>query len=81
MVDAVVTAAEGLGVSPLEIALSWVRDQPGVVAPILGARTAAQLKDALAVEALTLPAEIRSALDEVSEPAKAYPEHGWAQRR
>jgi aryl-alcohol dehydrogenase-like predicted oxidoreductase len=81
VVDAVVTAAAGLDVSPLEIALSWVRDQPGVLAPIVGARTAAQLKAALAVEALTLPAEIRSALDEVSEPAKGYPEHGWAQRR
>ena len=68
------TAAEGLGVSPLEIALAWVRDRPGVVAPILGARTAAQLRGSLQVEDLELPEEIRLALDEVSEPAHGYPE-------
>ena len=33
IVESVSTAAEGLGVSPLAVALSWVRDQPGVVAP------------------------------------------------
>ncbi len=31
VVESVTTAAEGLGVSPLAVALSWVRDQPGVV--------------------------------------------------
>ena len=44
VVDALVTAAEGLDCSPAELALAWVRDQPGVVAPIVGARTAAQLR-------------------------------------
>ena len=39
---------------------------PGVVAPIVGARTAAQLQAALAVEELTLPDEIIAALDDVS---------------
>ena len=74
IVTAVATAAEGLGVSPLEIALSWVRDRPGVVAPIVGARTAAQLRGSLQVEDLDLPEEIRSALDEVSAPQLGYPE-------
>lgn len=37
VVDAVATAAEGLSVTPLEIALTWVRDRPGVTAPIVGA--------------------------------------------
>jgi aryl-alcohol dehydrogenase-like predicted oxidoreductase len=41
VVEAVVRAAEGLGWTPLEVALAWVRDRPGVTAPILGARTAA----------------------------------------
>jgi aryl-alcohol dehydrogenase-like predicted oxidoreductase len=66
IVESVSTAAEGLGVSPLAVALSWVRDQPGVVAPIVGARTAAQLAVILEAEELTLPAEIRDALDDVS---------------
>ncbi len=66
IVESVVRAAEGLDWSPLEVALVWVRDRPGVTAPIVGARTAAQLKGALAVEELTLPAEIVEALDDVS---------------
>ena len=43
IVEAVARAADGLGWSPLEVALVWVRDRPGVTAPIVGARTAAQL--------------------------------------
>jgi aryl-alcohol dehydrogenase-like predicted oxidoreductase len=80
IVDAVATAANGLGVSPSEVALAWVRDRPGVVAPIVGARTAAQLRTALAAEDVTLPAEIRAALDDVSMPVLGYPDHGWSQR-
>ena len=44
IVDAVCTAADGLDATPLEVALAWVRDAPGVTAPIVGARTAAQLR-------------------------------------
>ena len=66
IVDAVVTAADGLGCSPAEIALAWVRDQPGVVAPVIGARTAAQLRGTLTSDDVHLPVEIREALDEVS---------------
>jgi aryl-alcohol dehydrogenase-like predicted oxidoreductase len=80
VVEAVVTAASGLGVAPLEVALAWVRDRPGVTAAIVGARTAAQLKGSLSVESLALPHEIRSALDEVSAMPVGYPDHGWNQR-
>ncbi len=66
VVEAVVRAAEGLDLSPLQVALLWVRDAPGVTAPLLGARTAGQLSPALAVESQVLPAEIASALDDVS---------------
>ena len=81
IVDAVATAAEGLGASPTEVALAWLRDRPGVVAPILGARTNNQLLAALASEELELPEEITRALDEISAPPMGYPEAGWAQRR
>ena len=67
IVDAVVIAARGMNVSPAEIALAWVRDRPGVVAPILGVRSATQLEAALASEDLELPAELTKALDDVSE--------------
>ena len=69
IVEAVVRAAEGLDWSPLEVALAWVRDRPGVTAPIVGARTAAQLKGALSVEECELPPEIVTALEDVSQPA------------
>jgi aryl-alcohol dehydrogenase-like predicted oxidoreductase len=67
VVEAVARAAEGLDWTPLEVSLVWVRDRPGVTAPIVGARTAAQLKGALAIDELTLPPEIVEALDDVSE--------------
>jgi len=81
IVDAVATAADGLGASPTEVSLAWLRDRPGVVAPILGARTNSQLLAALASDELELPEEISRALDEVSAPHASYPEAGWAQRR
>ena len=81
IVDAVAIAADGLGTSPTEVALAWLRDRPGVVAPILGARMNSQLLAALASDELELPEEITHALDEISAPALGYPEAGWAQRR
>jgi aryl-alcohol dehydrogenase-like predicted oxidoreductase len=74
IVEAVATAAEGLASSPVAVALAWLRDRPGVSAPILGARTLGQLTAALASETLGLPQEIRDALDDVSAPALGYPE-------
>ncbi len=74
IVEAVATAAEGLATSPVAVALAWLRDRPGVVAPILGARTLGQLTGALASEALELPREIIDALDDVSAPVIGYPE-------
>ncbi len=67
IVSAVLTAADGLGTSPLSVALAWVRDRPGVAAAVVGARDAAQLRASTAAERLMLPAEIRTALDDVSE--------------
>jgi aryl-alcohol dehydrogenase-like predicted oxidoreductase len=69
IVEAVVRAADGLGWTPLEVALVWVRDRPGVTAPIVGARTADQLRGALRTDELALPDEIAQALDDVSGPA------------
>jgi len=67
IVDAVAIAAQGMNVSLAEIALAWVRDRPGVVAPIVGARTTGQLRTALASEDLELPTELVQALDDVSD--------------
>ncbi len=74
VVDAVCTAADGLGRSPLEVALAWLTDQVPVASALIGARTPAQLRASLASLDLILPPEIRLALDEVSAPALGYPE-------
>jgi len=66
VVEAVVTAAQGLGFSPLEVALAWVRDSNSVTSTIVGARTGAQLRGVLTSEEISLPEVVRSVLDEVS---------------
>ena len=66
IVEAVVVAAEGLGYSPLEVALAWVRDAPGVTTSLIGARTGAQLRGVLKSEEIALPDIVRSALNDVS---------------
>ncbi|WP_406345283.1 aldo/keto reductase [Streptomyces sp. NBC_00648] len=78
IVDAVTIAADGLAATPLQVALAWVRDRPGVTAPIVGARNAQQLAAALSVEALSLPDEICRALDDVSAPVHRYPDQDWS---
>ncbi len=66
IVEAVFVAADGLGLSPLEVSLAWVRDATGVTSSVVGARTAAQLRGILTSEGVTLPAPVREALDDVS---------------
>jgi aryl-alcohol dehydrogenase-like predicted oxidoreductase len=66
IVEAVAVAAEGLGFSPLEVALAWVRDAPGVTSALIGARTGAQLRGILKSEEISLPDIVRTALDDIS---------------
>jgi len=55
------------GVPRAQIALAWVRHQPGVIAPIVGASKISHLDDALAaVDLLLSDAELKE-LDEVSK--------------
>ncbi|WP_193517258.1 aldo/keto reductase [Nocardiopsis kunsanensis] len=66
VVESVCTAAEGLGVPPLAVALSWARDQEGVAAAVVGPRTLSQLEEVLDVETVQLPPKIREALDDAT---------------
>ena len=66
IVQAVRTAADGLALTPAQVALMWVRDAPGVTAPLIGPRTVDQLLPLLAVSDSTLPDPITQALDDVS---------------
>lgn len=66
IVEAVFVAAQGLGYSPLEVSLAWVRDTPGITSAIVGARTGAQLRGILKSEEIALPEIVRGVLDEIS---------------
>lgn len=74
VVEAVVTAAEGLGRAPLDVALSWLLGRPTVASAVVGARTPAQLRASLDATDLVLPRAVRAALDDVSEIEVGYPE-------
>jgi 1-deoxyxylulose-5-phosphate synthase len=54
IVDAVATIADQRGVSRAQVALAWVRQQPAVTAPIIGATKQHHLDDAVASLAIVL---------------------------
>ena len=43
--EEVIKVAEETGFTPSQVAINWVRQQPGVIIPIIGAKTEKQLKD------------------------------------
>ncbi|MBN1213655.1 MAG: aldo/keto reductase [candidate division Zixibacteria bacterium] len=71
--DEVVKVATECGSSPARVALNWVRQQPGLIIPIIGARTAGQLKENLACLDRPLAAEHIERLNKVSEIELGFP--------
>jgi aryl-alcohol dehydrogenase (NADP+) len=72
--DAVVRIAREIGATPAQVALSWIADRPGVLAPIVGARTVEHLRRNLGAAELTLDKEAAAALETVSAPQSGgYP--------
>lgn len=69
--NAFVALANAAGVSPVQLAILWVKDQPGVTAPLIGPRTLEQLEHYLPVLEMTLDAETREACDELVPPGSA----------
>jgi aryl-alcohol dehydrogenase-like predicted oxidoreductase len=63
-----VALAKARGLSAAQLALLWVKDQPGVTAPIYGPRTVAQLEEALPVMEMHLSEEDRQVLDGLNPP-------------
>jgi aryl-alcohol dehydrogenase-like predicted oxidoreductase len=59
------------GLTPAQLSLLWVKDQPGVTAPIIGPRTPEQLAEMLEVAALQTDEELRAAFDELTPPGMA----------
>ncbi len=73
VIETLVEVAEHRGQSPAAVALNWVKDRPGVTAPIIGVRTLAQLEGNLGSVGWTLDEASRQRLDEVSALAAPYP--------
>jgi len=69
----VVRIADEIGRTPAQVALAWVRQGPGVIVPLVGARTRAQLDDNLGCLDLVLDAEHKARLDEVSRIPRGFP--------
>jgi aryl-alcohol dehydrogenase-like predicted oxidoreductase len=63
-----VALAGEVGISPVHMAVLWVKDQPGITAPIIGPRTLSHLEDLLPVGEMTLDEEVRLACDELVPP-------------
>lgn len=71
--DLVRAIAGETGASPAQVAIAWLLGQPGVTAPILGARTLAQLEDNLGALDVVLTADQRERLDAASRPDPIFP--------
>jgi hypothetical protein len=59
------------GISPAQLAVLWVKDQPGVTAPLIGPRTLEQLEHYLPVLDMNLSPELREACDQLVPPGSA----------
>jgi aryl-alcohol dehydrogenase-like predicted oxidoreductase len=63
VVDALVEVAGELGRPPAQVALAWLRDRPGVTAPVVGVTKPSHLEDALASLDLDLGPDERTRLE------------------
>lgn len=77
----VVAVARELGRSPAQVALNWVRAGQGVIVPLVGARTQAQLEDNLGCLDFELPAALKARLDDASRIELGFPHEFLAQFR
>ena len=66
-----VKLAQEHGIDPAQLAILWVKDQPGITAPIIGPRTMAQLENLLPVMEMSLSDEMRAACDALVPPGSA----------
>jgi aryl-alcohol dehydrogenase-like predicted oxidoreductase len=67
----VAALAKERGLTSAQMALLWVKDQPGVTSPIIGPRTLEQLNSFLPVMEMQLADEDRALFDELVHPGNA----------
>ncbi|MEJ5201536.1 MAG: aldo/keto reductase [Anaerolineales bacterium] len=74
IIDALFAITAETGKSVAQVALNWVKDRPGVTAPIIGVRTIQHLEDNLGATGWSLSSEHRDWLDRVSDIPLPYPQ-------
>lgn len=79
IIEVLVAIAAERGVSAAQVALAWLLGRPGICTLVIGARTEDQLTGNLGAAELTLTADERTRLDQVSAPPLLYPY--WHQAR
>ena len=75
IIDVMTRIAERHSSSVARIALSWIKDRPGVTSVIIGAKNLEQLHDNIACTQLQLAEDELKELNEISALAPEYP--GW----
>lgn len=80
-----VKLAEEHQISPAQLAVLWVKDQPGITAPLIGPRTLDQLEHLLPVANMKLSPELAAACDQLVPPGGAvasfYNSATWMKQR
>ncbi len=64
-----VSLAREAGIPPIQLAVLWVKDQPGITAPIIGPRTLDHLEDYLPVSRMRLSDDLRRECDRLVPPS------------
>jgi aryl-alcohol dehydrogenase-like predicted oxidoreductase len=75
IIDLMAGIAKEHNVSVAQVALSWIKDRPGVTSVIIGVKREEQLRDNLSAMDLQLSTEETKRLDEIGTLAPEYP--GW----
>ena len=71
--EVVIKVADEIGKTPSQVALNWVRQQPGVIIPIIGAKYSKQLRDNIGCLNFTLSEKHLSQLSEASKIDLGFP--------
>jgi len=79
IIDVLIDVGKTHNVSAAQIALAWVRQQPGITSTIIGAKNADQLHDNIKSIEITLNEDELKRINEISALPKEYP--GWMVER
>ncbi|RGB35830.1 aldo/keto reductase [Rhizophagus diaphanus] len=70
ILDEVTAISKEIDRSPVQIALNWIQQKPGITSPLIGAKTVTQLEENLKSLEFKLTPEQMKRLDDVSQPAE-----------